>query len=246
MADGSRLERGAGRTLWRQIEDTLASEIARGMPKSGMRFPTEQELSHRFGVNRHTIRRAMAELAARGLVHVQRGRGAIVAEHAIDYAVGPRTRFSENLTRQGKRPGYVFLRVFVVPADVEIAKALRVRPGAPIAVLETLGRADDRPLVLATHHYPVERMSGIVSALETSRTISRALSRAGIRDYRRLWTRVTARPATAEEAEHLHMAPSRPVLITESVNVDTRGLPIEYGLSRFAADRVQFMVETPA
>ncbi len=39
-------------------------------------------------------------------------------------------------------------------------------------------------------------------------------------------------------------ARNRPLLVTESLNVDTGERPIEFCESRFCADRVQFVIET--
>jgi DNA-binding transcriptional MocR family regulator len=50
--------------LWREIAETLEVEIARGHAAAGARLPTEAELAARFGVNRHTVRHALADLAA--------------------------------------------------------------------------------------------------------------------------------------------------------------------------------------
>ena len=52
-----------GVTLWRQILGCIRGEIESGAYPPGARLPTEAELSARFGVNRHTVRRALEELA---------------------------------------------------------------------------------------------------------------------------------------------------------------------------------------
>ena len=53
----------AAPTLWQGIHDTLAGEIGGGRYAPGAKLPTEAELAQRFGVNRHTVRRALAALA---------------------------------------------------------------------------------------------------------------------------------------------------------------------------------------
>src|SRR5215510_13171196 len=58
----------AGVTLWRRIADDLERAIAAGEIAPGERLPGETEIAARFAVNRHTVRRAIAELAGRGLV----------------------------------------------------------------------------------------------------------------------------------------------------------------------------------
>jgi DNA-binding transcriptional MocR family regulator len=61
-------EAPSGITLWRRIADELAQDIAGGDYASGERLPGENDMARHFGVNRHTVRRALAELSERGLV----------------------------------------------------------------------------------------------------------------------------------------------------------------------------------
>jgi GntR family phosphonate transport system transcriptional regulator len=237
------IERGSGVSLWRQIEQALEREIA-GYP-ADQPFPTEAQLSRRFGVNRHTVRRAVAGLVQRGLLRVEQGRGTFVADHAIDYVVGTRTRFSENLLRQGVQPGRAFTRIEEVPASPEIAASLQLEPGAPVLELESVGTADGRPVSFSLTRLALERLPGIRDALGRKASITAALAESGIADYRRRSTRVIARPATEDERQVLRLLPHRPVLVTESIDVDARGRPILFGTARFAADRVQLVLETP-
>lgn len=238
------VSRGSGQTLWRQIEDTLVGEIAGGVHKAGERFPTEHELSRRFGVNRHTVRRAVGGLVQRGLLQVEQGRGAFLAEHAIDYAVGPRTRFTENLLRQGRAPGAELLRAVELPASKRAARALEVKIGTSLVLLETLSYVDGRPVSLAQHYFPARRVPGIAEIYKATRSITKALARLGIEDYRRRSTRVIARMPEPDEMRLLRMPSARPLLITESVNVDPHGRPIESGTAHFVADRIQLVIDT--
>lgn len=65
-------------TLWRQVIDVLAGEIASGELRAGARLPGEVELAEIYGVSRITIRRAVAELAKQDKVTVVHGRGTFV------------------------------------------------------------------------------------------------------------------------------------------------------------------------
>ncbi len=66
----------------------------------------------------------------------------------------------------------------------------------------------------------------------------------GVTDYRRKTTHISSRMPSAREARILHQPRNRPVLITEGVNVDPRDWPIEFCETRFASERVQFVIET--
>ena len=173
------LARGQGIALWRQITGTMEKDIAGGSLAPGARLPTEAELSARFGVNRHTVRRAMEELESRGLVRIEQGRGSFVAEDVLDYPVGPRTRFSETIRRQNREPQGRMLRIEELPADAGIAETLKLRRGRPVVLAERLGLADGRPVVIGSHWFSAARFPGIAALLAEDPSITKALARAG-------------------------------------------------------------------
>ncbi|MBD0276139.1 MAG: phosphonate metabolism transcriptional regulator PhnF [Acetobacteraceae bacterium] len=238
------LARGGGVALWRQIFSEIEREIARGRHPPGARLPTEQTLTARFGVNRHTVRRAMEELEASGLVRVEQGRGSFVAEDVLDYRLGTRTRFTEVIRRQNREPSGRMLRIAEVPADAAVAAALGLQRGWPVVKAERLGLADGRPVVVGAHFFPAARFPRIAADLAADPSITKALAAGGVPDYRRRTTRVTARMPTPEEAALLQQSRTRPVLAAETVNTDPEGEPVEAGWSCYAAGRVQIVVET--
>jgi GntR family phosphonate transport system transcriptional regulator len=237
------VNRQDGVALWRQIVGKLQTDIASGGLKPGSRLPTEAELSARFGVNRHTVRRALEELSRDGLVRVEQGRGSFVAEDIIDYNVEARTRFSEWIRKHNKEPSGLVRQLREIPADQRIAAGLGVRGGSRVVVLERLGFADDRPVGLTRHYFPAVRLKGILQALQASPRITEALRAVGVDDYLRQQTRVTARLPTQTEAELLRMARNRPVLITENVNVDRAGTIVEFATGCYPTPRVQIVFE---
>ncbi len=115
--------------LWKTIATTLGGEIAQGRYRIGDKLPTEAELSLRFGVNRHTIRRALKDLADTGTVHARRGSGVFVACEPLDYAIGRRVRFSQNLAASGRVGSSERTRCETVMADARDAQALGLRWG---------------------------------------------------------------------------------------------------------------------
>jgi GntR family phosphonate transport system transcriptional regulator len=241
---GGVLSRGQGVALWRQIAGNLEGEITAGRRAPGSRLPTEAELSAHFAVNRHTVRRAMEELESRGLVRVEQGRGSFVAEDVLDYPLGSRTRFSEAIRRQNREPRGRILRVAEVASDAAVAAALRLCRGRPVIQVERLGLADGRPVVIGLHHFPLPRFAALRKLLAGGQaSITVALAGCGVPDYRRASTRITARLPTPEEAELLQQARTRPVLVAEALNTDPAGEPVDYTIARYAAGRVQIVVE---
>lgn len=238
------LQRGAGIALWRQITAALEQAIRAGLHRPGERLPTEAEYAARFRVNRHTIRRAMEELETRGLVRVEQGRGSFVAEDVLDYPLGARTRFSEIIRAQNREPAGRILSVTEAPAEPRVAELLGIRRGRAVLQVERLSSADGRPVALGLHHFAPGRFPRLAALLAEDPSITRALALSGVPDYRRRLTRITARMPTAEEAALLEQSRARPVLVTEALNVDEEGRPVEVAISRYAAGRAQLLVES--
>lgn len=236
-------ERGGGLSRWRDILRTLETEIASGQPARGERLPTEAQMAARFGVNRHTVRQAVGELARAGLVRVEHGRGAFVSEDVIDYAVAPRTRFSEWIRRHNREPSGQVLDLRELPADAEVAANLGLAEGDAVVLMDRLGAADGIPVSLAAHYFPLARLPGIAVALASSPTVTDALAAVGVSDYVRKSTRVSARLPSASEARLLRFPRTRPLLVCENLNVDRQGRIVEYGVTRHPSPRVQVVFE---
>jgi len=240
------LERGAGIALWRQIAQTLQDDIRAGRAAPGSQLPTEAELSQRFGVNRHTVRRALAALTDQGLIRIEQGRGTFVAENPVDYRVSRRTRFTDLMVGQRRAPGGQLLRTAELPADKQVAAALGLRKGATVIVIDRVSEVDGQPVGVASHFFSKKRFPDLAAVYEEEGSITRTLARLGIDDYTRRETRVAARMPSAEDARHLAQPPNRPILQTESVNVDAEGTPIEFGRTRFSSERVSLVFDTAA
>ncbi|MHC1713343.1 MAG: phosphonate metabolism transcriptional regulator PhnF [Solidesulfovibrio sp.] len=235
-----------GVALWKAIAQELETDIAGGRMEAGSKLPTENELADRFQVNRHTVRRALTSLEEDGLVRVEQGSGWFVREQVIAYAVGRKTYFSENLSRESRIPGREVLGYGEMPAQGMVAKALGLPEGSPVVWIESIGQADGRRINVSTRFFPHARFPGIAEAYKQTGSVTRCMSQAGVRDYHRRTTSITARLPTAEEAKRLGQSRHRPVLVSESINVDADGTPVEYGLTRFSSDWVRIVVETDA
>ncbi|MFL9825539.1 phosphonate metabolism transcriptional regulator PhnF [Rhodoplanes sp. SY1] len=233
-----------GLALWRRVADHLAGAIARGTYPAGTQLPTEAAIAAQFDVNRHTVRRALAALRARGLVRAARGSGTFVESTRLAYPIRPRTRFSENVGASGRQPGGRLIATATEPASAEVARRLGLAAGTPVVRLELSRHADGVVLCVATSWLPAARCPEAGAVYAAKRSMTRTLAHFGIGDYRRAGTRVTAGEADLHDAVHLDLAPGRPVLVVDSVDVDADGTPVVVTRTRFAAERVELVIES--
>lgn len=224
--------------IWAAIRATLTDDIKAGRYPSGVRLPSEAALSARFGVNRHTVRRALAAMAETDLVHPRRGAGVFVTARPTDYPIGRRVRFHQNLRAAGRTPERRILALATRASDAREAEALDLDDGDAVHVCEGLSLADGQPLALFRSVFPAGRLAGMARALEQTNSVTAALTSEGVSDYTRAWTRLTAKIATSTQALHLRIAEGAPILRSVSLNVDPERQPVEYGRTWFAGDRV--------
>ncbi|MEU9045499.1 MULTISPECIES: GntR family transcriptional regulator [unclassified Kitasatospora] len=80
--------------LYRRLARRLQERIDAGAYPAGARLPSEPELSAEFGVNRLTVRQAVAELERAAVVEIRRGVGTFVRPPAVrvSIAVDPRSQ----------------------------------------------------------------------------------------------------------------------------------------------------------
>lgn len=232
-----------GVALWRQVADGIERGIAEGRFPAGTKLPGETEIAELYRVNRHTVRRALATLAERGLVRAERGSGTYVEAQRLAYPLRSRTRFSEIVGAGGREPRGQLIKAGEEPATREVARLLGLKTGAPLARIEALRFADRVPICISTSWLSAERFPGAGHVFATARSMTKLLEHYGVRDYRRGSTRITAAIAEASDAARLDLALGRPVLVVDSTDLDADGIPLVTKRSRFAAERVAFVVD---
>lgn len=228
--------------IWKSIADTLAAEIAEGHYRPGDRLPTEADLSARFGVNRHTVRHAIAALVDSGTLRTRRGAGVFVTSVPTDYPLGRRVRFHQNVAASGRAASRRLTLLDTRGADAKEAEALALGPGAAVHVVEGVSLVDGQPLAVFRSVFDAMRFPDLLAQMQAYPSVTRALAECGLSDYTRAETRLTAKLATPTMALLLELPQGAPVLRSVSVNIDASGLPVEYGTTWFAGDRVTLTV----
>lgn len=234
----------SGVALWRQVADGIERDIAGGRFTAGERLPGETEIAETYRVNRHTVRRALAALAERGLVRAERGSGTYVEAPRLAYPLRSRTRFSEIVGAGGREPRGQLIAASQEPATRELARQLALKSGAALIRIESVRFADSAPICVSTSWLSAERFPDAGDIFAKTRSMTALLAHYGIRDFRRGSTKISAAIVEASDAARLDLVLGRPVLVVDSSDVDLDGKPLITKRSRFAAERVEFVVES--
>lgn len=114
-------------TLASRIAEHLRGDLSAGTYGPGSRLPTEAQLSENFGVSRPTVRAALRELEALGLVQTQHGVGTFVVEQpAVRAGLEGMDSITDSIRATGKVPGMVYATRLLRPVLPEEAAFMGV------------------------------------------------------------------------------------------------------------------------
>lgn len=230
--------------LYQRLRDTLATAVAEGQWRPGDAIPSEADLAKSHGVAIGTVRKAVDQLVAEGVLDRQQGRGTFVKRTRFNASMFRFFRFQSE-TGERRIPVSRILRREELPAPSAVASALRIRPRDAVIHLVRLRLIDDLPLLaediwlpkagfeplLALDPgefgdllYPLyeERCGQVVVTAEETLTVE------------------TADPM---KARLLKLQPHAPLIVIERLAYDLTRHPLEWRRSRGAADKFRYHVE---
>jgi len=227
--------------LYAKIELTLASEVAAGVLPPGSQLPTEDRLIERFGVSRTTVRKAIENLVARGLVEIRRGIGTFVAQPRIIQELTELTGFVEDMQALGRTPTARLLDSQIVPADADVARQLAVSPGSLVMRIQRVRLADGMAMSFDETYLPREIGEKIVTHdLETEPifTLLEERYRLPLIEAEYRLEAITATPAVAQA---LAVEPGNPIFLIERTSYSEGARPIDYERLHYRGDLIRFI-----
>ncbi len=235
--------------LWQDIAEALREAIARGDYPPGTTIPKETELMARHQAGRETVRRAIIQLTAEGIVEPIRRRGTIVRSRPA------RQRITRSRLVYRDEIGYYFDQaaqgwrplqppsISRGPVPYDVAALLGIAPGQEVVIRDRImgEPRTGNPAQLATSYIP----SGLATELPVLAEpdtgpggIYDRLEDAGYGPIQ--WTEsITSRPPTPAEARHLRLPPGAPLLRIVRLAASPAGRPLEVNDTRMNADEFE-------
>ncbi|HIT76959.1 MAG TPA: GntR family transcriptional regulator [Candidatus Avipropionibacterium avicola] len=230
--------------LYAQVEQSLLSRIGVDW-SAGDRLPTEDELIQQFGVSRITVRRAVQNLVARGLVETRRGQGTFVARTSVQQPLAALTGFVEDMQAHGIPARARVLSVEEVDAPAEVRAALELPLGARVTHIERVRLALGAPMSFDSTYLPVElgRLVG-QDDLENEQIFTLLEER---HDTPLFEASYAIRAINADErvARALEVPLGSAVLQIERITVTTDQRPVDHEFLHYRGDAITFTTRLP-
>lgn len=210
----------------------------------GDTLQAERRLADQLGVSRTTLRKALAELSAEGVLRREHGSGTYVAPPKI-VRVRQLTSLSEDFGVDGKTVASRVLSCDHVAADAETQAALELGRGARVYRVTRLRIVDDEPLAIEVANLRGP-LRGLAARLDEQASLYEALRVHYSREIAFVEDTVETALASPDEAELLGVATGHPLLMVHRLGRDGAGTALEWTRSVYRGDRFKFVARATA
>jgi GntR family transcriptional regulator len=231
--------RRPGVTLHHQLSEALR-RYAMKVLRPNEAIPTEGELEERFGVSRATVRRAIDDLVAEGILFRQQGKGTFVCERKLTYEPAKLASWTESISAVGLAPRTGTVRLQQVVAPEWVRDRLRLASGEPVVWLWRLRLAGDEPVSIMVNYLPPRLVPGFVERGLAKESLYDELRETYHLPIVRAEDEVEAQIASDDEAALLGIRPGGPLLEVRRTTYLVDGVPAEAAVVRSRADRYRY------
>jgi GntR family transcriptional regulator len=229
---------------YQRLRDELAAQIAEHRWRPGEAIPTEQELARTYDVAVGTVRKAVDQLVADGLLERFQGRGTFVRRASFD---GSLFRFFRFQNRRGERriPASRILMREVTEAPSAVSQTLQIEPAARVIHMSRLRLIDDMPMLAEEIWLPYKPFAAFAT-LDTDEIgdllypvyeahCDQVIASAS--------ETLTVQTVDMMHARLLRIEPGTPVVVIERLAYGYDRRPLEWRRSRGPASEFVYQVE---
>ena len=218
----------------------IEKAVTEGKLRPGDRLDGELGLAERLGISRQTLRKAVEDLVARGILVRKHGVGTQVAPSPAEGRPFGVSSLYDELVLAGRHPETEVRILETQFASPEVAAALELTPGDEVVHLERIRFASATALAIMRNWLP----AGFIDLQEADlqkRGLYEILREAGV-DMRIAHQSIGAESATDEAAALLDVPKGAALLSMHTLTYADLGRPIELGQHSYRSDNFRFQI----
>ena len=228
-----------------QISAWLKELIETGRYRKGEQLPSEVELARMCEVTRTTVRQAIAELTALGLLRKEKGTGTFVAAPVPAELRQKLTHISSTtdlMQDSGITQNSKVLEKRVVQAQDDMAKALFLGANKKVILVRRVRRGDGTPYVYEESYLPFDLFKDILD-MDLTGSLYKIISEQFHVELARCTQTISAVNLTADIARILELPENAAGILMESLTFDENSIPVELLYSYLRGDTYKLEIE---
>lgn len=207
-------------------------------------IPTENDLCKIYGISRPTVRQAINELVAEGLVLRHKGRGSFINKKKIpqDFLLNIMS-FNDEMQAKGLKPDTKVLAFCSRMPTPEVVKNLLIRTSDSTFYLSRLRSINGEPIVLVNTYLPSNLLEGILEKNMEKESLYHIIEfDYGYKIIRTLRT-LEIRTSGKYEASLLNIEEGQPIHFIQTIAYIENDIPIEFSTAYYSGERNKFTVD---
>jgi len=233
-----------GTSLHRQLFMVLRDEISRGVYAATGALPKEEALGERFGVSRITVRRALADLAAQGLVERRHGLGTFVRADAPPMRSSPSLSVIDGLRSTAIETDVEVLNVEQAVPPPDVASVLQLPAGELAVHALRLRSIDGMPVMLTEAWVPAALGKRVTAAQLRKQALYEILMSQGVA-FGRVVQEFSAQVADPQRAGWLQTEVGSPLLKMVRLMHDLQSRPVQHLTVLLSPERSRILMDIP-
>lgn len=220
------------------IGAALQEQIEHGLLVPGAKLPAERNLSELFQTTRITLREALLQLEAQGLVYREDRRGWFISPPRLTYDLNERSHFHAMVLQQGRLPATELISARALAAPATICDRLGLAPLARVYRISRARRIDGRLVLYVEHYLNPAYFPGLL-AHDLSQPLTELYARAYGIEYGQVLFELLPTALPPEAAGALRVSRGSPGLRITRINHDRQGRRIDCDLEYWRHDAIR-------
>lgn len=227
---------------YKEISEYIRKGILDGKYNPNEQLPLEKEMCEQYNASRITIKKAVDELVAEGLVVKRRGAGTFVK--AFDNADVEGFSMSKQFSgfsesNKDKKVESKIIKFEVIHPTEEIADKLKMTCDDFVYYIIRVRYADGKAKVIEYTYMPIGVIPGIKNDI-LHKSIYSYIENTLHLKIKSAHKTIRAIEATEQEKEYLQMDTNIPILEVEQIGFLDNGQPFEYSIAHHRGDVCEF------
>ena len=229
--------------MHRQIFLVLRDQILQGVFGVSRMLPTEDALCSRYGVSRITVRRALGDLAAQGLVVRHHGRGTFVNPNLA--IASPRNEsLIDSLQRVARTTQVTDVNVATLSPPASVGLQLHLAENALAVSIKRVRSIRGTPVTYTEAWVPEDLAHDISEPMLMQKPLYELLLASG-KTFGRAIQEITAVTASSEHASRLRTEVGSALLKLVRLVYDTDGRPLMLLTAYLTPERSRLLMDIP-
>jgi GntR family transcriptional regulator len=232
-------------TAYQEVKQKITEDLVRGRYPMGQALPAERDLSKELDVSIGTLRKAVDELVAEGIVVRRQGRGTYVAEHDLKRLLYYFFHVVKHDVEKKVYPKVELVSLNSVIANKEEAAKLQIKEGSPVWRITNRLSLEGRCVMIDQITLDKKRFKNLTRTdfINRKGSIYQMYQAQYDQTVVRSSERLRAGLAGKQHAEWLGLTPESPVLIIRRVALGLQDDPIEWRISTLNTNNHEYFSE---